>query len=365
MVASPNNLRIIRKDNVADVITTFLNRHKHDSKDTAKCYKTDIVQFFQIMTGKELSILTEDDLHFKLADLEEYQLTLAETNYSNTSVNRKINSIRSLFRYLKANGFKIDLSGFEAVKALDDDTEHYGTFNLDEIGKMVDFALTEEKGEDKALLIQVAFLTSFRQKELLTLTWDKIQKIDGVWVVSVKAKGNKWCHMPIPDDLYDNLCALRDSNGDKYNIIDSNGNIYIDNKVFHLQTKTVVSMMQRYIKKLNLDPENNRKLCFHSIKKAGIREVYIITNGDILAVAQQGHHSSFATTLKYYLELQRDYSKMANLKIGQQADLSVLDNLSQEDFIRIIHKCSRETQFEIINKINGVKKMELNTVQIR
>lgn len=340
MALAENNVTKMRRS-VYSFIVNFLNKKEINSENTSSDYENDIRQFFWMVKHRHIEMLTEHDLIITNEDVENYQVMLATNKnkdinkgnpYAPKSIARKISSVKALYGKLEASNYPVKEAWFNVEKIKGDSTPH-GVLTLEQVYQMMELAEDEVKGDIKSALLQTAVVTCFRQTSLLNLTWENIERIDGVWVLSVVGKGKKPSKKPINDDLYDKLMAIKEKYGEK--------------KIFPLQKKTVTLMIQRYREKLGLEDD----IVFHSLKKCGINEAYELSGGDIMAVAEQGDHQSFGTTMKHYMNKKKKFSDMIGLKIGLEIDMTKLQNLSKEELIELILKSSRSTQLELISKI--------------
>jgi site-specific recombinase XerD len=319
----------LTQESVYSVIQTFLRRKKLDSVKTAEEYEKDIRQFFMYMRGKNIEHLTESDLVVRNIDVLSYQSYLKD-RYSGKTVNRKISSIRSLYKMLAANDYEVRAEWF-LVKTVDEsDSQSYGMLVWEEVSQMMELAKGLKQGEMKSLLIELAVVTGFRLKSLLSLAWNSFSIKDGVHVITVVGKGKTKDEKAIQDDLYERL-KLHCGN----------------EKLFTFSERTARYTIEKLVDMMGLDKK--RRICFHSLKKASLYEAYLKSRGDILTVAKHGSHSSFATTQKYYLQFKQNYSQMISLAIGQDIDLSVLEQLDKEQLLKIIKNSSRGTQLELLD----------------
>lgn len=334
------------KEYIYPFIESFLKLKAKNSANTASDYENDIRTFFWFVKNKEIELLTVDDLKLTLNDVENYQLMLSSHSnkklnngnpYAPTSIARKISSVKKLYSKLEANDYPVKEAWFKVDK-IKGESESYGVITWEQATEMMEIVKTEEKGDIKACLIETAVVTCFRQNSLLNLTWqDNVEKIDGVWVLSAEkkaiGKGKKKRQKPINDDLYEKLLEIKEK--------------YKSDKLFPLQKRTVIKMMQKLREKMNLD----NKITFHSLKKCGISEAFEITNGNIMAVAEQGDHESFGTTMKYYLNKKKKFSQMVGLQIGKDVDLSPIEALSHEELLNLIKNASKSLQRELLHEL--------------
>lgn len=338
-MAMPQTI-LLQTKTIYSTIENFINKKALNSINTAKAYESDIRQFFMTVKNKHIEKLLEEDLQTDIDEVEYYQTRLAtDLNdgkpYGSSTIERKIGVLRSLYSKLEAK-YDVKEAWFKVDK-IKGESKSWGVVSWDEVEKMIEFVRDTRKGNIKASLIETAVITSFRQNELLELEWSNLKQIDGVWVLEVTyqvGKGRKSNMKPINDDLYERLISLKKDN----------------NKIFDISKKAVGNMMIKMREELGLDDD----ITFHSLKKCGINEVYELTNGDIMAVAEQGNHSNFDTAYKHYMNKKKNYSQMACLKIGQKVDLSPLEELSKEDLLELISNSSRSAQMEIINGVKNI-----------
>lgn len=339
------NVVSLRIDSVYSDIENFLRDKKLRSENTMKAYRNDIESFFNVMLNKNIQELNYDDLCFKHKDVVRYRMFLVEKGYSNSSINRKIASVKSLFEFFERDNSNIRSSIFD-VDRLKEKPVSYGVLSYEESKEMIELVKKQRKGLEKSLFIEFAVYTSFRLNAIMNLKWDNFTYDNqrGYWIVGVYDKGEKFDEKPISEDFYNRLCVLK--NGDQKGI---SRNVD-DEFVFHLNKKTPGEMIRSLLEEMGI--EEGRNITFHSLKKVAIN--WILDNGGSVAeAAQQGNHSSPQTTLKHYAERKKDMSGMAGLKMGSEIDLSSLYNLSAEDLRNVILNLSVGGKMEVLKNLKG------------
>lgn len=337
MNARENTQKVIFKnDTVYGFIKTFLEKKALNSKNTSSSYETDIRQFFKATRYKNIEDLTIEDLTFTNSEVEEYQVSMSN-EYSHSTIARKISAVKNLYSKLEANDYPVKEAWFNVDK-IKGNSKSWEVIDWDTAKDMMMLADREiRKGDVKSALIETAVVTSFRQSSLLSMTWDNLTMMDGVWVLcavdNAVGKGKKESIKPISNELYEKLMLIKKRYNHKH--------------IFPLQKRTVVLMMQRYREKLGL-PET---VTFHSLKKCGMNEAYEISNGDIRVVAEQGDHADFGTSMKFYLNKKKKYSEMVGLEIGKEIDLSPLEELSHEELLELVRKSGRAVQRQLLSNI--------------
>jgi integrase len=311
----------------ADIETFFKEELKTDN--TRRAYKKDIEYFFAYMRkGKKLNELKENDLWFEYKDILRYRNHL-RTIAEKSTVNRKIASIRKLYKYFAKNNYKVNPHAFELDNLDVDEVDSSGVLTLQEIQTMIELAKELPNGEEKSVFIDLAYSTSIRVSSLLKLTWKQIRFVkNGQWEIQLKDKGKKHTK-GIPDELYQRLLTLKKKG--------------VDN-VFSMSYTTVYDMTKELCKKMGIPKE--RKITPHSYKKVLINWTVQMTK-DVNLAAWQGNHS-LDVMQKHYLEQTVDYANTPAFMIREELNLASIEELSKEQLIELIKKSSYSTQYELI-----------------
>lgn len=335
------NVVSLNRETVYDYVETFLDTRK--SENTKKSYRKTISDFFMFMVGKPISLLIEDDLKYKYKDILKYQKHL-QKKYSNKSVNQKMNAIRSLFNYLAKNEFDVKTIVFEVEGLSEHDSKTIGFFkSYDEAMLMVGRAKELFHGEMKSTLLDLAVHTSIRLSALLKLRPIDFKQIDDTkWEVKAIDKRNKPVKKAIRVELYERVQALMFGKK-RYD------------KIFNIGARQITNDIQKLCEMMNIDPERN--ISFHSFRK--VAAMYEITeNGDIVAAARALNHSGIQTCYKYYTDHTRDYDSEASITMGQEEDMScienAIENMSKDELKKLIRGCNKRTIRELNEKCTGI-----------
>jgi integrase len=318
------------------VIRTFLLRKGQNSENTKKTYERHIRDFFKTMRNKDIESLVEEDLIFEKSQIETYQVNLKE-HYKGTTVNNTITALKECYEKLEDNGFEVKASWFNLERYDEHDKERYDTLTHDEVCQIIQLVGETRKGSEKALLVRLAYATAFRKESLLTMKWNQIINKDGIWYAKVLGKGNKWSHKKLSDDLYNALMEFR-------------GGRVEDGKIFELTKKTVDKMMA-YVRE-NMD-FGDRKIVFHSFKKASLNEVNVLTNGDLKAIQAQGDHSDIKTSLNEYIE-NKKLEDLVVVDVNNNIPVEAFDELSHEELLNLVKSMDRNTQIKMLRQIGAI-----------
>ncbi|MEC0031184.1 tyrosine-type recombinase/integrase [Bacillus cereus] len=330
-----NNELTEQRNKIHKSIQTFLASKGQKSVNTMEGYGRSVRQFFLNTRSKEINELTLMDLSFTLDEVQAYQIELTK-QYKTTTVDNKINAVRSLYKYLSGNNYDVNPNWFNVESLVNYDAKSYEVLEWDVVEDIMEAVKKHKHGDEKALFIEVGAKTSFRVETLLTLKWSDI-KLDrhGVRFIEVLGKGKEWDKKPIQEELYERLLTLKEDDTED---------------VFpHLNNRKIISrMMIKVCEELGLDAE---KVKFHSMKKAGMHEVGLITGGNIKAIQQQGNHKSELTSLKFYTKENENLAEMPCLLIGAELDTTPLEALSKEELLQLIANSGREVQMKLLQNI--------------
>ncbi|MFS0905777.1 tyrosine-type recombinase/integrase [Priestia aryabhattai] len=318
-------------------IYTFLTSKGHESDNTRKTYERAIRDFFRTMKNKEIEHLIETDLTFTKDQIKKYSVALKNNGYADSTVNNALTAIRECYRDLKDDGFDVDVDWFMIKRYSEKDKKRFDSLSHEEIIEIIQLVSKTRKGSEKALLVRLAYATAFRKESLLNLTWNDIYDDGGIRYVKTIGKGKEPDYKKLSDDLYDTLMAHKaTTKGDK---------------IFELTDKTVNRMMN-YIREHMYF--GNRRIVFHSFKKASINEVAVITNYDIKAMQRQGNHKDVKTTLNEYAESKR-FDDLVIVDINYEIPTQEFDELTHEELLALVKSMDRNTHLKMLQKLKGMK----------
>uniref|UniRef100_A0AB39C734 Integrase n=1 Tax=Bacillus phage KoopaTroopa TaxID=3234046 RepID=A0AB39C734_9CAUD len=313
-------------------ILTFLTRKGQDSENTKDTYKRHIRDFFRTMKNKELETLVESDLVFTKNQIKAYQVALKE-QYKGSTVNNAISALKECYDQLEDDGFDVNASWFNLERYDEHDSESWDAFTHDEVIEIINLVSKTRAGRQKALLVRLAYATAFRKQSLLDLKFTDIIDINGIWYIKTLGKGNKWSHKKLTDELYQEL-------------MDFKGEAERE-KIFTLTTKTVNKMMNFIREKIDF---GDRRIVFHSFKKASIEEVNVITGGDLKAMQAHGDHSDPTTTVNNYLA-NKKLEDLVAVDVDANVPVEEFEKLSKEELVELLLGADRNTQIKLLRKM--------------
>lgn len=304
-------------------------------------YEGSIREFTETYLNKSLEHLKIDDLlKLKKRDIIEYRTKLLEKGNGNKTVNLKLTSIKSMFKFLSSEYPELKDKIFN-LKRLKENSDSYGSLSQTEAERFAQAAFDTERQKPylKKYMIMFAIRSSFRLDEILNIRWKDFEPMPekGICKVTCIGKGSKQNTNAISMNLYNDILKLKEIN--KESKWDKDEQI-----VFQISKDSVTDMMARLRKLLNAE---DRNIVFHSFR--GVAVDFALENGSIKDAAQQANHSNIATTYKHYVDKSRDYTQSAGVRMEEDIDLSFLEDLTVDQFKEFIKQSGYKIQLEIRN----------------
>lgn len=344
-----SNLALVQSNNIfytydkefISFFETFINSQRTES--TKQAFKTDLNQFFNFTFDKEdyKFVKIDDIISLTSVDAMSYHNHLKNTNLKNSTIKRKTSNVKVFIKALKVDYPAINAHIFDNIKLQSEslDQERYGNIEWDEAFLFIEYAHIEQmEGNQMAMLLKLACISSIRLTALLELEWEKnfrkkIEKGVIVNYIDTVDKGTRH-QTPISDSLYNELIRNLGSNG-----------MLFPNLYKHKVGKYLHQIKEYF----EIDP--NRNIKFHSFKKCGVNRVLEKT-GDLTKAQLQGKHKSIVTTQNNYIVLKDDLTLKPSYTLDQEDDvLRCLKGLSKDQIISAIGRMSSSAQYELFRII--------------
>lgn len=182
---------------LADSFLDYLCYERNCSEDTVKAYGEDIRQFQEFFGG---SVGLQSPPEVVVDAVREWMMHLMDRGYATTSVNRKLSSLRSYYRYLLRKGeVKVDplrkITGPKNKKYL---PVFLKESDMNRLLDDVDFGEGFEGCRDH-LVVAMFYATGMRLSELIGLDNDGVDFSAGV--IKVTGKRNKQRLIPFGEEL--------------------------------------------------------------------------------------------------------------------------------------------------------------------
>ena len=185
--------------NPEEWVDSFLNHllvQRNCSRHTVNAYRTDLRQLYEFLNTVVPAFAQQGWSIVQPEHLRAFQVYLQEQGYANTSIARKLASVRSLFQYLLTQ----EVIHHDPARILESPRVKRNlpqTLSLEEIDRLL--AAPERVAGPKGLrdqaILELLYATGMRVGELAALTVDDVDLERNV--VRCRGKGNKEREIPV------------------------------------------------------------------------------------------------------------------------------------------------------------------------
>lgn len=172
---------------------TYLSQEKKFALNTIKAYKNDLENFQRFC---EEVYGDNDIVKVSYAELRSWIVYLVNDGISNRSINRKMSSLKSFYKFHQKIG-AITVSPLKKHQSLKVSKEIEVPFSEKELKDVLEIPLDNEDFEAvrNKLIIELLYATGMRRSELINLSLDAVN-IDGE-IIKVLGKRNKERYIPL------------------------------------------------------------------------------------------------------------------------------------------------------------------------
>jgi integrase/recombinase XerC len=267
----------------------YLKYQKRYSQHTIISYQTDLIDFFDFISLKYGELSLPD---IKPALIRSWLASLKEKNLASKSVNRKISTLKSFFKYqLRIQTIVVSpmatIVSLKVSKRLPSFIEQKDTASL---FKHVEFPDTWQ-GKTDRLLLKIFYQTGIRLSELINLKQSQVDA--GNSNLKVIGKGNKERIIPVNNDLISDILFYLSEKKNNIENADAQ-HILTNSKGKKLYPKYVYKVVRFYLSTVTTNNRKGPHILRHSFA------THLINNGaDINAVKELLGHTSLASTQIY------------------------------------------------------------------
>ncbi len=266
---------------------SYLQFEKRYSLHTITAYSNDLVQFFDFIETQydkvQLEQITGSMVRSWLAGMKETEMT-------GKSLNRKISSLKSFFKY-QIRQERLVKSPMETVIS-PKITKRLPAFvaeqDMEQLLANLSFA-EGWKGYTEKMVIQLFYATGMRLSELILCKETQLDISKSV--IKVLGKGNKERILPISKNLAQELANYI---SEKPDVAKGNPHIFVTEKGKSLQARAVYSFVKFYLSQVTTLQKKSPHVLRHSFA------THLMNNGaDLNAVKELLGHASLAATQVY------------------------------------------------------------------
>ena len=265
----------------------YLKYQKNYSDYTIENYKEDILEFMDYLKTESLTYL---DIEY--SDIRFYLIYLKEKrNNDNSTINRKLSSLRGFYKYLCNNGIiKYNVFKLVSGRKKSQKLPRYFEYNeLEELLKVPD--ITKPLGQRDRLILEMLYATGIRVGELVNI---KLKDINfNSKNIIILGKGNKERYVP-----YGEYCEeiLNKYINDGYKILNikSNEYLFLNNNGDQITERGIRYILDQIIKKTSINKNISPHMIRHSFA------THLLNEGcDLLTVQKLLGHESIKATQVY------------------------------------------------------------------
>lgn len=283
----------------------YLIVDRHYSVETRKAYDEDINAFKKFLENNGgffgFEKVTKEDIDSYLGYMD-------DLDYSNETIQRKISSLRSFYKYLQKNGL-LSNEPFELIQIKRKNKKLPRFFYEKEIKILFDAVAGEDAlSQRNSVILELLYGTGMRVSELANLTISQIDfEMD---VLLIHGKGNKDRYVPYGE--YAKTAMIKYINDGRKKILAKSkiehDNLLVNYRGGKLTSRGIEYMLNQLIKKTSLTTDIHPHMFRHSFA------THMLNNGaDLRSVQELLGHSSLSTTQMYTHvtmdNLQKNYRK--------------------------------------------------------
>ena len=263
---------------------TYLSSEKRFSEHTVKSYTTDLKQFTSFLSAEFQIIDDINEISFQI--IRTWIASLLEKGISPRSVNRKISTLKSYFKFLIREGAIVENPMMKVVAPKS--KKRLPVFiEEDQISTLLNEVQFEEGfvGERNKLIIEIFYVTGIRLSELINI---KISDVDFPnQLIKVLGKRNKERLIPLSSSMVDSLSNFIEKNQQNQFLFTN-----LDGK--KLYTKLVYRLVNKYIGKISSVNKKSPHILRHTFA------THMLNNGaDINAIKELLGHANLSATQVY------------------------------------------------------------------
>jgi integrase/recombinase XerC len=276
----------------------YLKFEKRYPRNTIVAYQNDLEQFFSFLANEKTGIgLTDAPLaEIPAAWVRSWLASLKENKTTAKSINRKISSLKSFFKYYMRTGVldQTPMTSIISPKIPKRLPKYVEQKDIQTLFTQVEFP-DDWNGSTDRLLLEIFYNTGIRLSELVKLKESQVT-LSGKDVkntLKILGKGNKERIIPISKKLADSIKEYIKEKRDLPGACDTTF-LLVNAKGKHLYEKYVYNAVKKYLSSVTTIDKKSPHVLRHTFA------THLINNGaDLNAIKELLGHSSLAATQVY------------------------------------------------------------------
>ena len=267
----------------------YLKIEKNYSVNTLSAYNKDLMEF-QVFINENYDKCVIENVDYKI--IRSWIVLLVNKNLSNRSINRKVSSLKSFYKFLVKTD-TINSSPLIAHSPLKQSKKIQVPFSKDEIGALLDsdFFKSDYKGVLQKTIISFFYFTGVRRIELINLKTSDIN-MDS-YTIRIMGKRNKERIIPMLPKLKESINEYLKIKSQEFNN-EISDYLFISKSGIQLSEKYVYRTVNEYFKLVSPKVKKAPHVLRHSFATHLINE-----GADINSVKELLGHSSLSATQVY------------------------------------------------------------------
>lgn len=279
-------------NNFSQSFIDYLKFEKRYSPHTVTAYSADLDQFFSYL---ELTFGETALKSISTTFIRSWLASLKEQKITSKSINRKISSLKSFFKYQLRTGqlSKSPMSGIISPKSGKRLPVYVEEKNMLLLTESLDFPDTWQ-GRTERLLIKMFYNTGVRLTELVTLKKSQVDTVASA--IRVTGKGNKERIIPVSVDLMDEISIYLNEKPFGKGQIERNSpeTVFVNEIGKPLYVKYAYLAVKKWLSRVTTIDKKSPHVLRHSFA------THLMNHGaDLNAVKELLGHSSLAATQLY------------------------------------------------------------------
>ncbi len=270
----------------SDNFLDYLRFEKRYSQHTIISYQNDLEQFFDFIIADFDAPALQN---INAAMVRTWLARLKEKNLTSKSINRKISTLKSFFKFLMREGLieATPMGIINAPKSAKRLPVYIEEKDIKTLFEYVEFS-NDWKGQTEKLILQLFYNTGMRVSELINL---KQNQLDVAYShIKVLGKGNKERIIPVNQEL---LNAIMNYLNNRPGGVQT-GHIFVTEKGRPLYARQVYNLVKKNLALVTTVKKKSPHILRHSFA------THLTNNGaDLNAVKELLGHSSLAATQVY------------------------------------------------------------------
>ncbi len=267
----------------------YLEFEKKYSKHTVKAYTNDLTNFRDYINIQYGSYC---DNEINYAMIRMWMVTLVNSGVSNKTINRKITSLNSYFKFLIKTDTLL-INPLQKHKALKVEKKVQIPFSEQEVDDVITKLSSDDSFEglrDK-LIVELFYATGIRRVELIEL---KMQDVDLVSkTIKVKGKRNKERFLPLIESIINSIKNYLNSRAILNSIADVNY-VFLTKKGDKIYETLVYRVINSYFSEVSTKTKTSPHVLRHTFAS------HLLNNGaDLNGIKELLGHTSLAATQIY------------------------------------------------------------------